>query len=104
MASQALRVVESRVLVELLVGVMTRQTTDARIVWIPAAAFFQPVGLEPDVRDVANAHHLYLDRSAMTSPTKIRQVVGFQLGRTENVGFFSPWLDFIAAECLPPGP
>ena len=56
MASQALRVVESRVLVALLVGVMTRQTTDARIVRM-------------------NAQHL---------PKKIRKWMGDSVGHWEG--------------------
>lgn len=84
-AGQALRVVESRLMVRVLMGIVAGKTTDPAIVRIEAAAFSQPIGLKAGGHRPLQVKRLHVRSGAMTGAAELHKVSGCQGGGIEDV-------------------
>ena len=88
--------------------VVTGGAADASLVLVVVAlAVEDAVGLEADVLDAADAHHLHLNPRAVARAAELRQAFGVEPAGVQNMPPGRPRARaraLIAATCLSPGP
>src|SRR5262245_2163648 len=73
------------------VRVMACCTTDAFVLMVIAFAIEDTIGLEPDIFNAANTHHLHLNPGTMARAAELSQPFRIEPSRVEDVGVRQFW-------------
>ena len=84
-AGQALRVVEGRLVLRVLMGIVAGKTTDPAIAGAEAAAFSQPIGLKASGHGSLEVKRLHVRSGAVAGATELHEVSGGQGSGIEDV-------------------